>query len=64
MSSTTANVLVGTTHPNDGVINPDSLIQVLEGSGMALSVQMLGNVGARPTYWNLSDPKQLIVASS
>ena len=61
MSSTTANVLVGTTHPNDGVINPDSLIQVLEGSGMALSVQMLGNVGARPTYWNLSDPKQLIV---
>ena len=62
MSSTTATILVGTTHPNDGVINPDVLIQVLEGSGMALSVHNLGNEVSRPTYWILSDPEQLVVA--
>jgi len=62
MSSTTASVLVGTTHPNDGVINPDVLIQVLEGSGIALSVHSLGNESALPTIWVLSDPDQLVVA--
>ena len=62
MSSTTATILVGTTHPNDGVINPDVLIQVLEGSGMALSVHNLGNEVSRPTYWILSAPDQLVAA--
>ena len=62
MSSTTASVLVGTSHPNDGVINPDVLIQVLEGSGMALSVHNLDNEVSRPTYWILSAPDQLVAA--
>ena len=61
MSSTTATVLVGTTHPNDGVINPDVLIQVLEGSGMAFSVHSLENKSALPTFWVLSDHEQLVV---